>query len=108
TGDEVLRTFAITVFANIRSIDKFGRYGGEEFLLILPDSTDSAAEQSLDRLRAIIAELDWSAFSPAMTVTISAGVAMLNPNETADAILARADRALYAAKEGGRNRIACA
>ena len=40
TGDEVLRTFAITVFANIRSIDRFGRYGGEEFLLVLPDTPD--------------------------------------------------------------------
>lgn len=106
TGDEVLRTFAITVFANIRAVDKFGRYGGEEFLLILPDSTDAAAERSLDRLRAIVAELDWSAFSPGMTVTISAGVAMLKPGETPDAILARADSALYAAKEGGRNRVA--
>ena len=106
TGDEVLRTFAITVFANIRAIDKFGRYGGEEFLLILPDATDGAAEQSLDRLRAIVADLDWSAFSPGMTVTISAGVAMLGPNETPDAILARADSALYAAKESGRNRVA--
>ena len=94
------------MFANIRAIDKFGRYGGEEFLLILPDSTDSAAAQSLDRLRAIIAELDWSAFSHGMNVTISAGVAMLGPNETPDAILARADSALYAAKESGRNRVA--
>jgi diguanylate cyclase (GGDEF)-like protein len=106
TGDEVLRTFAITVFANIRAADKFGRYGGEEFLLILPDSTDSAAEQSLDRLRTIVADLDWSAFSHGMTVTISAGIAMLEPNETPDAILARADSALYAAKESGRNRVA--
>jgi diguanylate cyclase (GGDEF)-like protein len=106
TGDEVLRTFAITVFANIRAVDKFGRYGGEEFLLILPDSTDDAAARSLDRLRAIVAELDWSAFSPGMSVTISAGVAMLKPAETPDAILARADSALYAAKESGRNRVA--
>jgi diguanylate cyclase (GGDEF)-like protein len=42
TGDEVLRTFAITMFANIRSIDRFGRYGGEEFLLILPDTPHDA------------------------------------------------------------------
>ena len=40
TGDEVLRTFAITMFANIRTIDRFGRYGGEEFLLVLPDTPD--------------------------------------------------------------------
>ena len=106
TGDEVLRTFAITVFANIRGIDKFGRYGGEEFLLTLPDMTDDGAARLADRLRAIIADLDWSAFSPGMRVTISAGVATLKPNETADTFLARADSALYAAKARGRNRIA--
>lgn len=108
TGDEVLRTFAITVFANIRNIDRFGRYGGEEFLLVLPDTPGDGAARILDRLRAIIADLDWSAFSPGMRVTISAGVATLNPNETADTLLARADSALYAAKARGRNRIASA
>lgn len=108
TGDEVLRTFAITMFANLRAIDKFGRYGGEEFLLVLPDTPDDSAAHILDRLRAIIADLDWSAFSPGMRVTISAGIATLMPNETPDAVLARADSALYAAKARGRNRIASA
>jgi diguanylate cyclase (GGDEF)-like protein len=108
TGDEVLRTFAITMFANIRSIDKFGRYGGEEFLLVLPDTPGDAAALILDRLRAIIADLDWSAFSPGMQVTISAGVATLRPDENPDIFLARADNALYAAKARGRNRIASA
>jgi diguanylate cyclase (GGDEF)-like protein len=108
TGDEVLRTFAITMFANIRSLDRFGRYGGEEFLLVLPDMTADSAARALDRLRAIVADLDWSAFSLGMKVTISAGVAMLNPNETPDTFLARADTALYAAKARGRNRIASA
>jgi diguanylate cyclase len=106
TGDEVLRTFAITVFANIRTIDRFGRYGGEEFLLLLPDTPEDTATRILDRLRAIIAELDWSAFSPGMQVTISAGVATLRPDETPETFLARADNALYAAKARGRNRIA--
>jgi diguanylate cyclase (GGDEF)-like protein len=108
TGDEVLRTFAITVFANIRNIDRFGRYGGEEFLLVLPDTPNDAAARILDRLRAIIADLDWSAFSPGMRVTISAGVATLRPDESEDTFLARADGALYAAKGRGRNRIASA
>ena len=108
TGDEVLRTFAITVFANIRNTDRFGRYGGEEFLLVLPDTANDVAARTLDRLRAIVAELDWSAFSPGMRVTISAGVATLKPVETADTFLARADNALYAAKARGRNRIASA
>ncbi|MEH2470217.1 diguanylate cyclase (GGDEF)-like protein [Nitrobacteraceae bacterium AZCC 2161] len=108
TGDEVLRTFAITMFANIRSIDKFGRYGGEEFLLVLPDTPHDMAVQMLDRLRSIVATLDWSAFSDGLTVTISAGVATLSPHEIPDTLLARADSALYAAKERGRNRIASA
>jgi diguanylate cyclase len=107
-GDEVLRTFAITVFANIRAIDKFGRYGGEEFLLVLPDTPHDSAARILDRLRAIIADLDWSAFSPSMRVTISAGVTMLRPDETEDSFLARADNALYEAKARGRNRVATA
>jgi diguanylate cyclase len=107
-GDEVLRTFAITVFANIRGVDRFGRYGGEEFLLVLPDTPDDVALRLLDRLRQIIASLDWSAFSPGMRVTISAGVATLKPDETPDALLARADSALYQAKARGRNHIASA
>jgi diguanylate cyclase len=108
TGDEVLRTFAITVFANIRNIDRFGRYGGEEFLLVLPDTPEQRAAGTLDRLRQIIANLDWSAFSADMRVTISAGVATLRPDETSDLLLARADSALYSAKAMGRNRISAA
>ena len=106
TGDEVLRTFAITMFANIRSVDRFGRYGGEEFLLLLPDLPNEGAVPAMDRLRAIVADLDWSAFSPGMKVTLSAGVATLKPDETTDSFLARADSALYTAKAQGRNRIA--
>jgi diguanylate cyclase (GGDEF)-like protein len=105
TGDEVLRTFAITMFANIRSIDKFGRYGGEEFLLVLPETSNDTAKRTLDRLRAIIADLDWSAISPGMMVTISAGVTTLRPEEAPDSLLARADAALYKAKDLGRNKV---
>jgi len=100
-GDEVLRTFAITIFANIRPADCFGRYGGEEFLLLLPGTDREAASRMLDRLRGIVADLDWSAFSPGMRVTISAGVVTLRDNDTV-----RADSALYSAKAQGRNRIA--
>jgi diguanylate cyclase len=108
TGDEVLRTFAITVFANIRNFDRFGRFGGEEFMLVLPDTPRDAALRILDRLRAIVADLDWSAFSPGMRVTVSAGIATLQPNDTLDTVLARADGALYEAKAQGRNRIVSA
>jgi diguanylate cyclase len=108
TGDEVLRTFAITLFANIRNFDRFGRFGGEEFLLVLPDTALDTAARTLNRLRVIVADLDWSAFSPGMRVTVSAGVTMLRPDETADTFLARADGALYEAKAQGRNQIASA
>lgn len=108
TGDEVLKTFAISIFANIRTTDHFGRYGGEEFLLVMPKTQMPDAAFLLERLRAIVAELDWSAFSEGMQVTLSAGVATLAPNETPEALLARADAALYEAKELGRNRIALA
>jgi diguanylate cyclase (GGDEF)-like protein len=108
TGDEVLRTFAITMFANIRGIDRFGRYGGEEFLLVMPDTSAQGAARILERLRQIISDLDWSAFSPGMRVTISAGITDLRQDETPDTFLARADRALYSAKARGRNRVAYA
>ena len=107
-GDEVLRTFAITVFANIRPVDRFGRYGGEEFLLVFPDTDEASASRILDRLRVMIAELDWSAFSSDMRVTISAGVTTLRDDENSDSLLARADGALYGAKAQGRNRIIAA
>jgi diguanylate cyclase len=108
TGDEVLRTFAITMFANIRNIDRFGRYGGEEFLLVLPNTPTEPAARLLDRLRAIVADLDWSAFSVGMQVTFSGGVATLRADEHSDSFLARADKALYASKAQGRNRITSA
>jgi diguanylate cyclase (GGDEF)-like protein len=73
---------------------------------VLPDTPNDVAARILDRLRAIIADLDWSAFSPGMRVTISAGVATLRADETADTFLARADNALYLAKARGRNLIA--
>lgn len=107
-GDEALRAFAITIFANIRGIDKFGRYGGEEFLLIMPDTPQGTAIRTLDRLREIVAGLDWAAISPNMTVTLSAGITSVRTNDTPDTILNRADRALYRAKEGGRDRVLAA
>lgn len=107
-GDEALRTFAITIFANIRGIDKLGRYGGEEFLLVLPDTPPGTAIRTLDRLREIVASLDWGAISADMSVTMSAGVTSVRTNDTTDSILSRADRALYQAKEDGRNRVVAA
>ena len=76
-GDEVLRTVAITVFANIRANDRFGRYGGEEFLLVLPGTGRDEAGRIVERLRRIVAELDWKHVRDRQAVTISAGIATL-------------------------------
>ncbi len=107
-GDEALRTFAISVFANIRAIDKFGRYGGEEFLLIQPNTAHDQAMQIVDRLRSIISEVDWTAISGELKLTMSAGVSSVRQADTAEDVLARVDAALYRAKEAGRNRVVAA
>jgi diguanylate cyclase (GGDEF)-like protein len=104
-GDEALRTFAATLFANIRTIDKLGRYGGEEFLLILPDITKDQAVRTIDRLRSIVSEVDWAAISGMMNLTMSAGICAVRQEDSAAEILARADVALYRAKDAGRNRV---
>jgi diguanylate cyclase (GGDEF)-like protein len=104
-GDEALRTFAISIFANIRTIDKLGRYGGEEFLLILPDTAKDQAVRTLDRLRSIISEVDWTAISGGLNLTMSAGICTVRQTDSVDDILTRADAALYRAKDAGRNRV---
>jgi diguanylate cyclase (GGDEF)-like protein len=104
-GDEVLRAFAISVFANIRNIDKLGRYGGEEFLLILPDTAKNQAVRTLDRLRSIVSDLDWTAISENLDLTMSAGICSVRRADSADDVLARVDLALYRAKDAGRNRV---
>lgn len=107
-GDEVLRRFARAIFANIRMIDKLGRYGGEEFLLVLPDTNVDQALLIVERLRSIIAEQDWSGVAPDLTLTLSAGLSEIASNDTPEDLLARADRALYRAKDAGRNRVLAA
>lgn len=102
-GDEVLRSFSIAVSANVRDIDRFGRYGGEEFLLVLPCASGYQATEMVDRLREIVAGLDWTGVSDDLHVTMSAGVSQIRSSEPYDEVVARADAALYSAKDAGRN-----
>lgn len=104
-GDEVLRTFAMSVLTNIRMIDHLGRYGGEEFLLVLPDTDTDQALQIVERLRGVIAALDWSATASDLALTISAGLSAIAASDTPEDLLGRTDRALYRAKDAGRNRV---
>jgi diguanylate cyclase (GGDEF)-like protein len=104
-GDEVLRTYAATVQAAMRDTDIFGRYGGEEFLLILTATAPGAARVPLERIGAGLAACDWQRIAPGLRVTQSVGIAGYRAGESVAQLLKRADEALYAAKGAGRNRI---
>lgn len=103
TGDEVLRRFAAIVHAKMRQSDIFGRYGGEEFMLILPATTSHAASHAVERIRHGLRAADWSALGAELRVTTSAGIAELQRGESVEQALRRADTALYQAKHDGRD-----
>jgi diguanylate cyclase (GGDEF)-like protein len=105
-GDMVLREFADILRRVARRSDVACRHGGEEFLLLMPESTLEGTVAKAEELRQEVARLALAYDGRAMgSITVSAGVAMYPDHaKTADALLRRADEALYAAKEGGRNR----
>lgn len=103
-GDEVLRAFARRAMAEMRSSDRLGRYGGEEFLAVLTATEDaSSAHLAAERVRDGVARHPWKRLHPDLHVTVSVGVAVCRHDESVDAMLARADAALYAAKAAGRD-----
>jgi diguanylate cyclase (GGDEF)-like protein len=102
TGDRVLKEFAKIASASIRSTDTLGRWGGEEFLLILPNTTLDTAVQIVERIRQRVGLIHVEA----MRVSISAGLATNGGDDLSlDEILARADVALYKAKNSGRDLV---
>ncbi len=108
-GDEVLRRFVLGAATQMRVVDRLGRYGGEEFLLLLPGTEDLAdAQAAADRVRVGIADQAWAELHPELSVTVSAGVSLCRPQDTHEQLLARVDSALYAAKRDGRNRVEAA
>ena len=106
-GDTVLREFALTVQRQIRESDSFGRYGGEEFLLMLPETTLEEAIVLSERVRLSIEKLAFPDISNELGLTVSIGVAEFRTGESIAQTVARADEALYLAKSSGRNRIIC-
>ncbi len=102
-GDRVLRAVATRLANGIRSGDTLARFGGDELALIMPETPLAVAAGVAERLRALVA--DGTTEVP-FAVTISIGVAELEAGETASTLLARSDKALYAAKVDGRNRVA--
>ncbi|WP_108445501.1 sensor domain-containing diguanylate cyclase [Halomonas denitrificans] len=102
-GDQVLREAAELMQATMRRHDHVIRLGGEEFLLLLPGVAQEEATQAVERLRERLASTPIAAAR--IGLTLSAGIAQLVDGETAEALLERADRALYGAKHAGRNQV---
>jgi two-component system cell cycle response regulator len=106
-GDDVLQDFAIRIRKSIRGIDLACRYGGEEFVVVMPETDMAVATMVAERLRRRIAGEPFPIQKGAKTidVTISIGIAALGPDDNAAAVIKRADQALYRAKRDGRNRV---
>ena len=104
-GDSVLKEIVSLIAKRSRKLDLLFRIGGEEFMLLLPDTKEAAAAVVAEQLRASIAE---SRLLDDRQLTVSIGVSELQPGESPDSWMKHADDALYAAKKAGRNRVVCA
>ncbi len=102
-GDDLLAALSVYVGANVRDTDMLARWGGEEFMLIAPNTGIEAAARLAEKLRALI---ECGNFGEVGRITCSFGVAEFRPGDTAEDITARADAAMYRAKQAGRNRVA--
>ena len=103
-GDEVLRSFARVAQENVRAGDLFGRYGGEEFLLIFPATSLLPALNTCERIRAQVESHPWKGLLQSR-VSVSIGVTQYIPGESVLEFFSRSDTAMYMAKEGGRNQV---
>jgi len=104
-GDQILQKLGTLIRERTREADLLGRWGGEEFMLICPETELSGAERLAEILRIAIATYN---FSIPLPLRCSFGVGQLQPNEDAERFFSRADSALYEAKQAGRNRVICA
>ena len=107
-GDEVLREFAVRLASNVRAVDLPCRFGGEEFVVVMPETALGDAERIAERIRMHVSGAPFrvSGGKEVLSVTISIGVAAtFGAADTPDHLLKRADEALYEAKASGRNRV---
>lgn len=105
-GNQVIRAVAEGIRRSIRSADLVARYGGDEFILLLPDTTEQAAREAGERIRMMVASTLIDTGKDAVTTTVSIGYATYPSMATeVDDLMVRADEALYASKRAGRNRI---
>jgi diguanylate cyclase (GGDEF)-like protein/PAS domain S-box-containing protein len=104
-GDEALKAVASAIRRSLRATDRLARHGGEEFVVMLPETPLATATGALERIRASVAGLQFKARGELVSITVSAGVVAWRSGESVDAVIDRADRALYEAKRSGRNRV---
>lgn len=104
-GDEALVHLVRIVKQTLRSIDVVARYGGEEFVIIMPETQLEEAAQAMMRVQRELTKHFFTANDQRLFITFSAGVALRNPGEPQEATLKRADRAMYEAKQSGKNRV---
>jgi len=106
-GDQVLCALVNLCQKELRSVDILGRYGGEEFIILTPETDAGGGLQAAERIREKIEKMEIASIKTKSSVTVSIGVASLdsdfNPAQTLDTLIKRADQALYAAKSAGRN-----
>ena len=105
TGDRVLKSLARLLRQQLRASDVIGRYGGEEFVVLLPETDSAHALSVLERIRELFAQIQHQTVGATFTVTFSAGIASIPPFGDRNAVLEAADAALYGAKQSGRNRV---
>ncbi|HEY9529534.1 MAG TPA: sensor domain-containing diguanylate cyclase, partial [Anaerolineales bacterium] len=106
-GDQVLQEFAKRCSLSVREIDLVGRYGGEELIILLPETDRPTSMQVAERLLSTIADTPIKIFDKEISVTASIGVATQDENTMdLETLIARADQAMYIAKHKGRNRVA--
>ncbi|WP_095083440.1 GGDEF domain-containing protein [Pseudomonas sp. Irchel s3h17] len=104
-GDKVLKIIATVLRKRLRGSDFIARFGGEEFVLLVPDTSLAAGVNLLETLRAAIGACPFHFKGEPVTITVSIGVTAFKPGERSDLVLKRADQALYRAKNAGRNRV---
>jgi diguanylate cyclase len=104
-GDKVLKIIAAVLRKRLRGTDFIARFGGEEFVLLMPSTVPAAGMKLLEHLRASIEACPFHFKGERVTITISMGLTAFKPGEHSDAVLKRADQALYRAKNAGRNRV---
>ena len=104
-GDEVLRSIAAMIRSHCREVDVSARFGGDEFVICFIGTALEAAVAILERLRGHVETHDWAFAQPGLGVTVSVGVTILRSGEDMTGLLARADLAMYRAKNSGRNRV---